>query len=70
MNKLSMRLEMVASLVPNGVNCADIGADHGYLIISLLNRLSIFPIVNSYTKIATQNKSRDLGYLYYICKTS
>ena len=38
MNKLSTRLEMVASLVPNGVNCADIGADHGYLIISLLNR--------------------------------
>ena len=29
---------MVASLVPTGVNCADIGADHGYLIISLLNR--------------------------------
>lgn len=35
MNKLSKRLEMVASLVPNGTKCADIGADHGYLIINL-----------------------------------
>ena len=34
--KLSTRLEMVASLVPQGVNCADIGADHGYLISSLV----------------------------------
>ena len=34
--KLSTRLEMVASLVPYGVNCADIGADHGYLICSLI----------------------------------
>ena len=38
MDKLSTRLEMIASLVPNGVNCADIGADHGYLIIELFNR--------------------------------
>lgn len=36
MSKLSTRLEMVASLVPNGVNCGDIGADHGYLIINLI----------------------------------
>ena len=33
---LSKRLEMVASLVPEGCNCADIGADHGYLISYLV----------------------------------
>ena len=38
MSKLSTRLEMVSSLVPKGVYSADIGADHGYLIIELLNR--------------------------------
>ncbi len=32
MIKLSKRLEMVASLVDINSNCADIGADHGYLI--------------------------------------
>ena len=35
--KLSKRLEMVASLVDKNCNCADIGADHGYLIASLLS---------------------------------
>ena len=41
MNKLSKRLEMVARLVPNGTKCADIGADHGYLIIDLFKSRQI-----------------------------
>ena len=41
MNKLSKRLEMVAELVPNGTNCADIGADHGYLIMNLFQSRKI-----------------------------
>ena len=31
-NNLSRRLQMIADIVPNNVNLADIGADHGYLI--------------------------------------
>ena len=31
-NNLSTRLEMIARIIPHGVNLADIGADHGYLI--------------------------------------
>ncbi len=35
MNKLSIRLETIASLVPNGARVCDIGTDHGYLSIYL-----------------------------------
>lgn len=30
--KLSTRLQMIADIIPKGVNLGDIGADHGYLI--------------------------------------
>lgn len=37
MNKLSIRLETIASLVPFGARVCDIGTDHGYLSIHLKN---------------------------------
>lgn len=36
--KLSKRLELVASFVPEGSNLADIGTDHGYIPIALVSR--------------------------------
>jgi len=35
MIKLSKRLEVISSLIPNGVNIVDIGCDHGFLSIYL-----------------------------------
>ena len=35
--KLSKRLTTIASLVPNGIPCADIGSDHGLLISFLMD---------------------------------
>lgn len=35
MNKLSIRLKTIASLVPHGARVCDIGTDHGYLSIHL-----------------------------------
>ena len=37
MKSLSLRLETIASLVPNGARVCDIGTDHGYLSIYLKN---------------------------------
>ncbi len=48
--KLSKRLETIYELVPQGTFCADIGADHGKLIISLAeNNISI-------SSLAVENK--------------
>ncbi len=38
MPKLSERLKLIASLVPNGARVCDIGTDHGYLSIELIKR--------------------------------
>lgn len=35
--KLSKRLETIASLVPKGIPCADIGSDHGLLVSYLMD---------------------------------
>lgn len=38
MPKISERLETIVSLVPQGAFAADVGSDHGYVPIALLNR--------------------------------
>lgn len=38
MHNLSLRLETIASLVPEGARVCDVGTDHGYLAIELMRR--------------------------------
>ena len=39
--RLSKRLELVASFVPEGSRLADVGTDHGYIPIALAERNGI-----------------------------
>ena len=64
--KLSQRLEMLGSLVPRGQAVADIGTDHGYLPIYLIQkgispRVIASDVNQGPLKITRENLRRYLG---------
>ncbi len=65
--RLSARLERVAAHVPAGARLADIGADHGYLLVALINRGIIASAVagevalTPYHAVSRSVREHDLG---------
>ena len=64
--KLTDRLLKIASLVDNGKRIADIGTDHGYIPVYLLNQNKIqYAILGDVNKGPLENARKEVTHTYY-----